>query len=105
MEAIFFIIVGFGLYFLPSLVGKDKRNASAIFVLNFFLGWTLIGWVVAMVWACTYDPIQTKIPPSYNDIFAKPSSVDQITKLTSLREKGAITEMEYQREKEKILNS
>jgi len=42
-------------YFLPALVGSGKRNALAIFVLNLFLGWTGIGWVVALVWACTKD--------------------------------------------------
>ena len=44
------------LYFLPTLVGAKKRNAAAIFVLNLLLGWTFIGWVVAMVWALTYEP-------------------------------------------------
>jgi hypothetical protein len=42
-------------YFLPTIVGKEKKNAGAIFVLNLCLGWTLIGWVVALVWACTTE--------------------------------------------------
>jgi hypothetical protein len=40
------------LYFLPSIIGKDKRDAMGIFLVNLFLGWTLIGWVVAFLWAC-----------------------------------------------------
>ena len=40
------------LYFLPGLIGSRKRNANAIWVLNIFAGWTFIGWVVALVWAC-----------------------------------------------------
>ena len=44
------------LYLLPSLVGKNKRNFNAILILNIFLGWTFIGWVVALVWAATRDP-------------------------------------------------
>ena len=46
-----------GCYFLPTIfavLGK-KRNSSAICVLNLFLGWTLIGWVVSLVWATTHD--------------------------------------------------
>jgi hypothetical protein len=43
-------------YFLPALVGHGKRNATAIFLLNLFVGWTFIGWVVALVWAATKDP-------------------------------------------------
>ena len=41
------------LYFLPTTVALNAMNRQtlAIFVLNLFLGWTLIGWVVALVWA------------------------------------------------------
>jgi hypothetical protein len=43
------------LYFLPSIVGRKKKNAQAIFVLNLLLGWTLLGWVIALIWANTKD--------------------------------------------------
>jgi len=55
MEGIIWSIIILAIYFLPSLVGMHKKNANAICVLNFFLGWTLIGWVVALVWATTKD--------------------------------------------------
>jgi hypothetical protein len=40
-------------YFLPTLVANKRRHADkgAIFVINLFLGWSLIGWVAALVWA------------------------------------------------------
>jgi hypothetical protein len=45
------------LYFWPSIhaVSAHKKNAAAIFVLNLLLGWTLIGWAGAMVWAAAND--------------------------------------------------
>jgi GTP-dependent phosphoenolpyruvate carboxykinase len=48
-----FLGVGLLLYFLPSIIalGRNKRNTLSIFLLNFFVGWTLVGWVVALVWA------------------------------------------------------
>lgn len=46
----------FLLYFLPAIIGRDKRDASGIFLLNLFLGWTLIGWLIALVWACSAEP-------------------------------------------------
>ena len=49
------IVVGLFLYFIPSIVGRHKTNAGAIFVLNFLLGWSFLGWVLALVWACTKD--------------------------------------------------
>lgn len=44
-------LLGVWLYFLPFAIASEKRNAKAIFFLNLFLGWTLVGWVVALVWA------------------------------------------------------
>jgi hypothetical protein len=55
----FFHFFGFWfvMYFLPSIIAfaKSKRDALAIFLLNFFLGWSVIGWVVALVWAAKND--------------------------------------------------
>lgn len=69
---LFLICIVLVLYFTPTLVARAryKRNAAAITVLNVFLGWTLIGWVIALVWACTVDqqPVDTgpTIWPSNN---------------------------------------
>jgi hypothetical protein len=48
---------GFVMYFLPSIVAliKSKRDLLAIFLLNFFLGWSVIGWIVALIWAAKND--------------------------------------------------
>jgi sterol desaturase/sphingolipid hydroxylase (fatty acid hydroxylase superfamily) len=42
-------------YFLPTLNAWERghHNTRAIAVLNRFLGWTLIGWVAALVWSFT----------------------------------------------------
>lgn len=55
-------IIGVGLlvYFIPTFVGRNKRNANAICALNVFLGWTILGWVAALVWAMTSEP---PLPP------------------------------------------
>ena len=47
------IILIFGLYLLPSLISflRRNRNYPEIFLLNLFLGWTGLGWVVALVWS------------------------------------------------------
>lgn len=48
-----FVIV----YFMPTLIAiiSGNRNALAIFALNFLLGWTFLGWIVALVWSLTKD--------------------------------------------------
>lgn len=52
-----FFGVGFLFYFLPSIIAlaRSKRDTLAIFLLNFFLGWTGIGWIIALVWALKAD--------------------------------------------------
>ena len=45
------LLVALVFYFFPTLVGRKHHNVTAIFVLILFLGWTLIGWVVALIWA------------------------------------------------------
>ncbi len=47
------------MYFLPSLVAlaRDKRDKVSIFLLNLFLGWSVIGWIVSLVWALKTDPV------------------------------------------------
>lgn len=44
-------------YLLPTTIAIIRRrtNTTAIFVLNLFLGWTLIGWVVALTWSVATD--------------------------------------------------
>ena len=46
-----FILFAMLMYFLPSIVGHQKRDFTGIFILNLLFGWTVIGWVVALVWA------------------------------------------------------
>jgi Superinfection immunity protein len=52
----FWIIVGFvTLYFVPAIVAFSRKHNSkvAILVVNFVFGWSLVGWVIALIWACT----------------------------------------------------
>jgi len=47
----------FILYFLPAIIGRNKQNATGILLLNLFLGWTGIGWMIALLWACAAEPL------------------------------------------------
>jgi len=71
-------------YFLPTIIAILRKSTSVagIFVLNFFLGWTFIGWIIALVWSITSRNSATTIivnnsypanpgqpytpPPTYN---------------------------------------
>jgi T4 superinfection immunity protein len=49
------VIVLFSCYFMPAIIALlcDKRGACGVALVNFFLGWTVIGWFVAFIWSCT----------------------------------------------------
>lgn len=61
LGAFFFPFFGFGfvLYFLPTVIAlvRDKRDKLSIFLLNIFLGWSVIGWIASLVWAVKSDPV------------------------------------------------
>jgi hypothetical protein len=49
------LVIGIALvvYFLPMIIAiyREHRNAGALAALNLVLGWTLLGWVGALVWS------------------------------------------------------
>ncbi|HTU34542.1 MAG TPA: superinfection immunity protein [Candidatus Acidoferrum sp.] len=43
------------LYFLPAIIAHNKRDFTAIFLVDLLFGWTVIGWIVALIWACSAE--------------------------------------------------
>lgn len=50
MEEFVYFVMLVAVYFAPTLVAASGRRGS-VFVVNLFFGWTLLGWVIAMVMA------------------------------------------------------
>lgn len=52
MEATILLLV---FYFIPTISAycRDHNNTAAIACVNILLGWTVIGWIGAMVWSLT----------------------------------------------------
>src|SRR5437660_12222786 len=65
------------LYVLPALVPciNRRKNAGAILLLNLSLGWTFLGWVLALFLACTPDDsvAQASTPMPQALAFARPA--------------------------------
>ena len=64
------------LYFLPTIIasGRHLPERTGIAMLNLFLGWTFVGWVIALLWAITapepyyvytHPPYPPTYPPNY----------------------------------------
>ena len=58
IASIFAMVLATAGLFLPAIIAKCRNhcNKGAIFVLTLLGGWTLIGWVIAMVWAMMRSP-------------------------------------------------
>jgi len=82
------------LYFLPTLMAHDKKGAAGIFLLNFFLGWTIVGYLIALAWALAASPKR-------ND--ADAALAGELIRLERLQRDSTISWAEYERQKTRLL--
>jgi len=63
------IILGTAFYFLPTIISisrkQPKQDTGLIVLVNTFSGWTIIGWIVALIWSFSYNEI---VNPSHPQI-------------------------------------
>lgn len=66
------------LYMLPTIEAslRKSNNLGAIAALNFFLGWSLLGWVAALIWAFKNPSpvVITPQPPEAAEADAEPTA-------------------------------
>jgi hypothetical protein len=68
------LAIALAAYLLPTIVAalENKRKTGPIFLLNIFLGWTVVGWIGALVWAVADErapppslpPAPAEFPPA-----------------------------------------
>jgi hypothetical protein len=117
-ELLIIVIPFLVLYFLPSFIAlsRKKNNRTAIILLNFFLGWTFIGWIVSLVWACTTNNESQTIVVNNNSYSKEENDTDlqkndfdeklnSLQKLKDLLDSGVLSKEEFEQQKSKILTS
>jgi hypothetical protein len=93
------LIIPFGLalHFLPSILARRRPDFWIIFLINLLAGWSIIGWIVALVLA-----LRSKI--LVGGIGTQPEFVaDELAKLNSLRNTGVLTDAEFEQRKQSLL--
>lgn len=62
LAILFGFAAGAALYFLPLIISLRRGGTSKVGVglVNLFFGWTVLGWVAALIWAYT-DRTQNQI--------------------------------------------
>jgi hypothetical protein len=57
MNGLMVLLIIFGMFFylLPAVISEIRKTAhgGAILALNALLGWTVLGWLAALLWAIT----------------------------------------------------
>ena len=97
-----FLVVAFVAYFLPTFIASRRNhpNGNSIALLNIFLGWTFIGWLVALIWSASAiakkEEPPTRVPQQAD-------KYQQLERLAALKEKGALSAQEFEAEKTKLL--
>lgn len=63
MLFVVFVFLGALLYFLPTFIAYNKKSLTVIALVNFFLGWTIVGWVFTLIWAIVDKTPRHPTPP------------------------------------------
>ena len=64
MVVIIWLLLGLAIYMLPSIIALAKRNRrTKVILFNIFLGWTIVMWIISLVWACKRVPAPVQQPP------------------------------------------
>lgn len=97
-------LIGLAIYFIPMIaaLARNHPNKAAIILVNIFLGWSLIGWIVALVWAFTKPNTQAPIIVNAA-VPANESFERKLQELSGLRSNGLITEEEFQSKRAQLL--
>lgn len=82
-------------FILPSFLAYRSKHPKfrEILLVNILLGWTIIGWIVALFWAIrkTAERASSGIP-------------GELLKLAELKDSGVITDEEFQNKKTDLLS-
>lgn len=59
------LLIGLALYLVPTLVAVLRKvpNVGSVAVINILLGWSVVGWVVAMAMAARSRPAASQHAP------------------------------------------
>ncbi len=105
VAAFVLLMVMFVVYFLPTFIAARRKhpNGTPIFLVNLLLGWTALGWVAALIWSVS--SIKKDQAPQVLQAAPTEDKYEKLETLASLKERGLLSEQEYEIEKGKLLNS
>jgi Superinfection immunity protein len=59
-----FVLIGLAVffYFIPTFIAmmRDAAHRGSIALINLLFGWTVLGWIAALIWAIVEKPVELK---------------------------------------------
>ena len=114
-ETVIFYLAFVGLYLLPAYEAARRKHPKfvPIALLDILLGWTVLGWIAAYVWALrTPEPVpaeEENVDSPYAVVeepasrYPANSTADALRELARLHEEGAINEEEFAAAKARVV--
>lgn len=97
-----FFVIMIALSFIPFIIALCRKHNDTllIFLVVFFLGWTIIGWIIAFIWS-----LSSNVQGSGNNGQQNQSLTNKLNELSVLLNKKLITQEEHDEQRRKILES
>ncbi|MDB5523588.1 MAG: superinfection immunity protein [Rhizobium sp.] len=107
------VVVGLAIFLLPSWISlsRDHHNKGPIILVNLFLGFTVVGWLVALIWSVSavkknetvviHSPamVASAVPIAQTAPVVVPAAnktvAERIIDLKGMLDAGAISEAEF----------
>jgi len=113
---LFAVVFLLAVYLLPTIIGKVRGvpNVGSIAVVNIFLGWTFIGWVIALAMAARSSPsdrnvsnvavpVAVSMVPAEARKAGSSAAVSEIEQLAALHAKGTLSDEEFAAAKARLI--
>lgn len=67
MDNIVVLLIVAIIYLIPGLNASSRKHPSAggIWLLNIFFGWTVLGWLIALIWSASGSPTSAPSPSTH----------------------------------------
>ena len=59
---LFLLAIGFVFYMLPTIIARSRNHKQVVplAIVNFFFGWTFLGWVACLAWS--FQSYRAEVP-------------------------------------------
>lgn len=107
-KTIIILLVCVVIYFIPTFIanGRKTHNENGIAIVNVLLGWTVVGWIIALIMACgsrSKDTVEIIEEIEPEEIVEKPDRVAMLERIAKLKADGVLSDEEFNDEKKRIL--